>query len=551
LNQNHSIVDEVTERTGGKVTATIALDGIRVATNVRLKDANGQPTEDRAIGTVYSIPVMKSLREGQEYRGRAQVVGEWQKVIYVPLRDHAGKVIAGPFVGVPEAKFLVLRTEFLRTLLPALALALLVASLLSWFLSRMIVGQLRTVRRQLEQLAAGEGDLTVELRATSNDEIADLTRAFNGFLANLRSLLQGVRDSSQSVARAAGQLTEGTDQVARASTDVAGVIGQVARGAGGQVEAISEAVRVVDEVRGATAQIAAGAQQQAGGAERAAEVMAEMVTAVEDAAARARDVAAAAGQAADAARGGTRMIDQNVASMTRIRETTLESAGRVRQLGALSQQIGQITRTITDIADQTNLLALNAAIEAARAGEHGRGFAVVAEEVRKLAHRAGNAAHEIDELIRRIQGDTALAVAGMEQGSSAVEDGFRLTGDLSRSLQAILATVGQMTGDVGVIATAAEQLTLSSREVLEAVTATAAVTEENTAATEAMAAGAGQVTAAMTSIAAIAEENAASAEEVAASVESVNQSTAEIAAAVRSLAQTAAELQAQVSRFKL
>ncbi len=65
-----------------------------------------------------------------------------------------------------------------------------------------------------------------------------------------------------------------------------------------------------------------------------------------------------------------------------------------------SQKIGDISKTISEIADQTNLLSLNAAIESARAGVHGRGFAIVADEISKLAALSVDSSKEIALIIK-------------------------------------------------------------------------------------------------------------------------------------------------------
>ncbi|HLN62437.1 MAG TPA: cache domain-containing protein, partial [Symbiobacteriaceae bacterium] len=123
LNNDFRIVDDVTSRSpvGLPLHATIALDGVRVTTNVPAP-VGGR----RAVGTLYSDLVMGSLRAGQEYRGRALVGGHvWERTIYVPLTDQTGHVIAGSFVGVPEESFTVLVTRTGTTIWVAVGVAIL------------------------------------------------------------------------------------------------------------------------------------------------------------------------------------------------------------------------------------------------------------------------------------------------------------------------------------------------------------------------------------------------------------------------------------------
>lgn len=118
------------------------------------------------------------------------------------------------------------------------------------------------------------------------------------------------------------------------------------------------------------------------------------------------------------------IMDGAVNSMRQIETATNDTAEAIHTLEIQSNEIGDRTRLIVDIASQTNLLALNASIEAARAGENGRGFAVVADEVKMLADQSQKTVDEIIKCMDNIQNGMDKAKHSIVLNMDSVKDGM-------------------------------------------------------------------------------------------------------------------------------
>jgi methyl-accepting chemotaxis protein len=196
------------------------------------------------------------------------------------------------------------------------------------------------------------------------------------------------------------------------------VILDVEKGAQGllvSAEALAESARVGAD----------RAKQQSESVEESAAAMNQLTSGVEATTALASEADAMMTANQKEAEIGGSVLEQAVAAMQRIEES--------------SNQISRISAVMEDIAFQTNLLALNAGVEAARAGELGRGFAVVASEVRELSQRAGDATKEIRTLV--------------SDSRKNVAKGAELVGKTSESLGALIKGAGKTAVIVSDIAT--------------------------------------------------------------------------------------------------
>ena len=280
------------------------------------------------------------------------------------------------------------------------------------------------ITERLKDITTGEGDLTKRIEMDSSDELGIMAGYFNQAWDKLDHMIAQVVEHATLVGTYAGQLAIESQRIVRSSREIA---------------VQSSAVATASEEMSATSN---------------------------DIARNCSMAAESSSLTSRVASSGQGVVQQTINRMGSLKQEVQSSATVIAQLGASSERIGQIAGTIQDIADQTNLLALNAAIEAARAGEQGRGFAVVADEVRALAERTARATREIGEMIASIQCETGQAVAAMQRSVAEVDQGVHEANESGTALGRIIGQVDDVAMQVSQIATAAEEQTATTVEIV-------------------------------------------------------------------------------------
>ncbi|MEE4574275.1 methyl-accepting chemotaxis protein [Pseudomonas alliivorans] len=293
-------------------------------------------------------------------------------------------------------------------------IGLAVLLLLGVVLGRRVVNKLHLLIAALNDLAAGEGDLTRRVKLDSNDEIGDMSAAVNRFIDKLQPIVREAGEVAQLTGVEIGAMSQrnaGADAAAALQRDEVAAslqaLAQMADEAQAESQAMQEALRQVIDIKQATDENTRTSNQVGGLIE------------------------ALAGQVET----GSQVIER---------------------LAQQSQQIEVVLEVIHGIAEQTNLLALNAAIEAARAGETGRGFAVVADEVRALASKTQSSTGDIQEHITKLQAGAKEAVATIGLAGRQAKEGLAVLRDSARLQQTVQTSVEQVHAAIGLATRAAE-----------------------------------------------------------------------------------------------
>lgn len=270
-------------------------------------------------------------------------------------------------------------------------LAILIALAGAFVVGKRIVAPLKRIQEFAQKLS--EGNLTTSVNVRTRNEIGQTADALHVAQENMRSLLQGITEVSNSVGNALGNFDVAfnnmKESISQVSIAVESIAQNVTKQASSTDEANGNAVTMADQINHTGAEVTSLNQN--------ADEM-------------------------------NRISEQSMATLKQLIEISSKTRQRIsamaEQTASTNKSVEQIhvaANLINEISDQTSLLALNASIEAARAGEAGKGFSVVADEIAKLASQSTNSVEEIGKTVVELQSNAEKSVIVMKEINEAVE----------------------------------------------------------------------------------------------------------------------------------
>ncbi|MBC8017383.1 MAG: HAMP domain-containing protein [Verrucomicrobia bacterium] len=388
-------------------------------------------------------------------------------------------------------------------------IAIAVIAILSFFITTSITRPLRACVAFARAVA--DGKLDARLTVSGGGEAADLATAMNTMAENLHSMVSRISSASEvliaidtNIEKAArkvvksahlqeaavletsravdhintsvNEVSEGIEKLAGSASEtsasileMAASVEEVAISADKLGDSVDEVSSSIIEMTASIKEISTNIINLLDASSTTASSIAEMDATIKQVEKNAMDTSAITEGVRKDAETGKMAVEEAIAGMQAIRNSSRITAEVVENLSLRANDIGAILSVIDEVAEQTNLLALNAAIIAAQAGEHGKGFAVVADEIRELAERTSSSTREIAAVITGVQDETRRAVDAINQAEDSITEGEKLSQHSGTALAKIVSGVQKASIQVREIARATVEQARGSQSIKEAM----------------------------------------------------------------------------------
>ena len=518
---SQDIADIVVGKTGycyilgltGNIIAHKDFPLVEAQINNQEKVKNDETVKDLAAFEKMAIETEKSSVGFYSYQGIRKIAS------YAKMNSTGWTVIINAPVGESMGTVNTLRISML--IIGAIILVIAVAVV--YVTARMIIKPIETTVSALHNIAKGDGDLTVRLPVTGNDEITDLSEYFNETIAKIGSSIKTVGNNSNVMQSIGDELSSNMTETASAINEISSNIDGVKQQALTQAASVTETAGTIEEIIRTIENLNGSIEIQSDSVSQSSAAVEEMVANI-----------ASITQSLEKS---DNMVKTLAAATSEGKSTLLTSNTVTQKIADESGGLIEASSVIQNIASQTNLLAMNAAIEAAHAGEAGKGFAVVADEIRKLAEESSAQGKTITDTLKKLSDD----IKGLSDSSKIVEEKFNAIFQLSENVRGMSAE----------LTAAMREQENGSREVLAAIKNISSVTVEVKSGSEEMLVGGKGVANEMRKLDQLTAVIKDSMNEMAAGVQQINNAVQEVNDLARKNKDSIEGLAEEVGKFKV
>ena len=426
-------------------------------------------------------------------------------------------------IKAPENEFMGTVNTLRASMIIIGVIILLTALIVVYLVARAVIKPIRIAVSALQNIAQGEGDLTVRLPLIGNDEITDLSLYFNETIKKIGASIQQVGVNSNTMEEIGNALASNMTETASAVHQISANIDGVKQQAMTQAASVTETAATIEEIVRTIKQLNNSIETQAASVAQSSSSVEEMVANI-----------ASIGQTL----GKTDEVIKSLTTATGDGKATLVTSNTVTQkIAEESGSLMEASSVIQHIASQTNLLAMNAAIEAAHAGEAGKGFAVVADEIRKLAEESSVQGKTITATLKTLSGE----IETLSTSSKTVEEKFNAIFTLAEQVKEMSARLTE----------AMREQENGSKEVLTAIKSINTVTVEVQAGSEEMLKGGEGVAEEMQKLDGLTRVITESMNEMAAGAVQINNAVQEVSEITQKNKRSIENLAQEVSKFKV